>query len=145
MAMRLKGIDTAALLAEIRWREKQLPRLQKRRARLARRVAKLDELIEVLGGELAVRRGPGRPPKSAMKVVGAGRGRRRRAKNKVSLAEALVEAMGSSAMSIPQILDAVKKKGYKSTSSQFRNIVTQRLAADKRFKRVGRGQYAKVG
>jgi hypothetical protein len=38
----------------------------------------------------------------------------------------------------------VKANGYKTTSRTFNISVSQALAKDKRFKRVGRGQYEKV-
>ena len=143
MAPSIKNVSTAALLAEMQRREKILPRLRRQRNRLATELDRLDAQIASLDGMPGVRRGPGRPPKSAAIVVPA---RRRRARNKLNLVDALVGAMKpDTPMAIGEIMDAVQKRGYKSTSNQFRNIVTQRLSADKRFKRTGRGQYARVG
>jgi len=147
---KLRGFDTAALLAEIQRRRGLLPKLQRRRQQLAGQLAALDSQIAGLDGDGApVRRGPGRPPKAAapeMAGTGTGRRRRRRGRNKLSLADVLADVVKpDSPMNVGEIMDAVQKRGYKSSSGQFRNIVSQRLTKDKRFKRVGRGQYVRTG
>jgi hypothetical protein len=44
-------------------------------------------------------------------------------------------------MGVAEAAEAAKAAGYKSSSDNFKNIVNQALITDKRFKRVGRGQY----
>src|SRR5206468_2836218 len=100
---------------------------------------KLDAQIAEIGGEV-VKRGPGRPPKVGGRKAGRPPGRRR-PKNKMSLADFLGKVLKKEPMDLPQIIEAVKKAGYKSSSKQFANVIGQRLNKDKRFKRVGRGQY----
>ena len=150
----LKKASTSMLLAEVNKRRKSLPKLRRQRTQLLTRLEKVQSRIEELGGDHSAgqrgpgrlrkpsgKRGPGRPPKKAgvKKTT-----RRKRAKNKISLADALAAVMTQKPMKIADIISAVKQKGYRSSSNQFRNIVTQRLVADKRFKRVGRGEYAAV-
>lgn len=142
MAITFKRIATNDLLAEIERRRKLVPRLRRQRDKLAARLERLDAQLAGLDRlEANGRRGPGRPPGSAA----AAPRRRRRARNKASLSDVLVDVVGSSPMRVTDIMQAAQKLGYRSSSKQFRNIVNQRLTKDKRFKRVGRGQYVRVG
>jgi hypothetical protein len=60
----------------------------------------------------------------------------------MSLAEALRGVLKAATMTVGDAAAAVKKAGYKSTSPNFKNMVSQALLANKkRFKRVARGQY----
>jgi len=135
----LAAVPMEDLLKEVKKRQEQLPRLQKKRARLAANLEKLDREIAALAGSSRLRRGRPRG-RGAAKVR-----RTRRAKNKMSLAEALVSVMKESRAPItaPAAAEAVKKAGYKSKAAKFRKIVALTLAKDKkRFKRVTRGKYA---
>ena len=73
---------------------------------------------------------------------GAGRGRRR-ARNKMSLPEAMqgVLKKAGEAMRVGDIVTAVQRAGYRSTSANFRGIVNQTLIKDPRFKSSSRGMY----
>jgi len=135
----LAAVPMVDLLKEVQKRQKQLPSLQKRRARLAADLDLLDRVIAALTGSSGPRRG--RPRGSGVARVR----RKQRAKNKVSLADALVSVMRKSGepTSAPEAAEAVKKVGYKSKAASFRKIVALTLAKDKkRFKRVSRGKYA---
>jgi hypothetical protein len=44
-------------------------------------------------------------------------------------------------MSVKELAEAVQRKGYRSTSPNFRLIVNAALLKGGTFKRVGRGQY----
>ena len=71
---------------------------------------------------------------------------RRRAKNTVKLADAIVGVLSKdSTLSVPQIAAAVKAAGYTSKSKTFETIIYQTVARDKRIKRAGRGQYQLKG
>ena len=77
---------------------------------------------------------------------GARRSTRKRAKNKITLPDALVAAVRKgSTVSPADAGKAVKAKGYKTTSKTFGVQVASALAKDKRFKKVGRGQYQLIG
>ena len=68
--------------------------------------------------------------------------RAKRAKNPVSLPEALVQVIsGKQGVSISEAVAGVLATGYTSTSKDFPNIVKKTLANDKRFERVARGVY----
>jgi hypothetical protein len=69
------------------------------------------------------------------------RGGGRRAKGEDLASKIGLVLKGS--MSIPQIVTAVKKAGYKSSSPSFARIVGMRLGDKRKFKRVRRGVYAK--
>jgi len=135
----LAAVPMEDLLKEIQKRQKQLPSLQKRRARLAADLDLLDRVIAALTAS-------GRPRRGRPRGSGAAKVRRtQRAKNKMSLADALVGVMKGNRIPItaPAAAEAVKKAGYKSKAAKFRKIVALTLAKDKkRFKRVSRGKYA---
>ncbi|MEX2220123.1 MAG: hypothetical protein WD749_15340 [Phycisphaerales bacterium] len=113
---------------EIRRRSRAVGRLQRRRAKLADRIAKLDEQIRAAGGSVSARAG---------RSAGGGR----RFKNKLTLMDALAKAVGSKTMGVEDAMAAVKKAGYRTASSNFRTQVNIALIKGP-FKRVGRGRYA---
>lgn len=131
--MKLNSISTAELNAELVRREKQRGKLEKRLAVLMKEVG---EIEAQLGGipKTRGRRGPAK-----------GSTGRRRAKNDISLADALAQAMEVRAVVSPaEAADYVKKNGYKTTSSNFNMMVSNALAKDPRFKRLSRGQYERI-
>ena len=131
--MNLKSLDTTALKAELKRRERNARGLFKKRNKLARQLADVESELAALGAA-----GGGRGPASS----GVGR---RRARNKVSLTDALAQAMEVRAVVSPaEAAELVKENGYKSTSKHFGMMVSNALTKDKRFKRVSRGQYERV-
>ncbi len=123
----LSALSDADLQRELRRRQRgtdrAVTRLTKKRDRLLLRVAAIDAELAKFG-------------KSAGRVGG-----RRRPKNKMNLSEALLKVLSNATMSVTDVAEAVQKAGYVTTSPSFRTIVNQTLIKDKRFKRVGRGQY----
>jgi len=68
--------------------------------------------------------------------------RRRRAKNKVGLADALAGFLkGKAKVTIGEAMEGVLAAGYKTKSSDFRSVVNNMLLTDKRFKKVSRGEF----
>jgi septal ring factor EnvC (AmiA/AmiB activator) len=134
------------LEAELNRRRKKLPRLQKKREKLEAELASVNEqiaLLESIPGETAKSAKSGKKAKKTRKKSTKRRTRRKRAKNAVPLADVLAEALkGKDAVGISEAMELAEKSGYKSKSSQFRNIVNQTLSKDDRFKKVGRGKYA---
>lgn len=104
-------------------RRRDLARLLKKRQKVERKLAVIDEQIAGLGGSGAVRG--------------------TRARNEVSLVEAItnVLAKASSAMKVGDITDKVLATGYRSSSPNFKSIVNQTLIKEKKFKSAGRGLY----
>lgn len=134
--MNLKKITTAELTAEIARREKNRSKLEARRKTLLAELAEIDAEL----GEAPRRRGRKPGPKA-----GSGGGGRRRAKNDISLGDALAQAMEVRAVVSPsEAAEYVKKNGYKTTSKNFNMMVSNALAKDPRFKRLSRGQYERV-
>lgn len=126
---RLGKMSIAALHAEIRRRQGRVRTLERRRDRLASKLAALDRQIEAAGGSAG----------------GMGRGRagatgRRRPQNTMTLTEALGKVLADKTMSVTEAAEAVQRAGYKTNSSNFRTQVNLALIKGK-FKRVGRGQY----
>jgi hypothetical protein len=125
----LSRLSFQQLQTELRRRHRKVAVLQRRRDRIARKVASLDELIAAVGGTVVARL-----------RIGPGRGR---ARNEKPLAEALHEVLkGSKPMRVTDLAEAVQKAGYKTNSRTFRVQVNIALVKRKDlFKRVGRGQY----
>ena len=64
----------------------------------------------------------------------------------MSLPEALVQACEVGAVVSPsEAAQLVQANGFKTTSKNFNMMVSNALAKDKRFKRIGRGQYERIG
>ena len=110
-------------------RKTELDILTRDRAKIQKRVDAIDEKIARLGG------GGG-------STGGGGTGSR--AKNTMSLVEAMAEVLtkDGGAMAVGDIVSAVEATGYKSTSDNFRGIVNQTLIKErKRFINTARGIY----
>ena len=119
----LTDMSIAALQSEIKRREKHANSLQRRREKLVKQLAEIDAEIAELGGTISGGRGGRRP------------------RNEANLPDALVKVLTGKTMSVTEAADAVRAAGYITTSPNFRTIVNQALIRDKRFKRVGRGEY----
>ena len=112
----------------LRDRKKQLSKLQRRREKLQAELASLDDQIAEMHGS-----GSALPPG-------------KRPRNDRNLADTIEEVIrkdgkGSKGMKVPQIVEAVERTGYASSSKNFRGIVNQTLIKDDRFKSVSRGVY----
>lgn len=128
----LENLSISELQRELRRRERvanrEVGKLQRKRAKLADQLAGLDAQISALGGR-----------------AGGGAGGRRRPRNEDNLADALVKLLKGQTLSVTDAAEQVQKSGYMTTSPNFRTIVNQTLLKDNRFKRVGRGQYTAKG
>lgn len=137
----LARFETAALVAE---RDRRLAELQERRGEALAALEEIDRALADLGGTAGPR--PSRPgrTKAGRKKAGrrtkAGGGRQR---GGASLADAIAGVLSSGdPKSGPDLIAAVRKAGYRSSSPNFRSMAQQRLLKDPRFKRVSRGVYA---
>jgi alkylation response protein AidB-like acyl-CoA dehydrogenase len=132
-------ISVVALQAELARRQGQLGSLIKEHADVSSRLDAVRAEIEALGGTVngtasRGRRGGTRRGRSASGARG------RRPQNAASLADSLVKVLQGKEMSVPDVVEAVQKAGYRSSSKNFRVIVNQHLLKSP-FKRVGRGVY----
>jgi hypothetical protein len=111
-------------------------KLERERAKVARRLQQLDSRIGALGGN-GSGRGGGRGGS------GGGGGAGTRVRNDKSLIEMIEGVLGKSSkpMKVGDIADAVRSGGYRTNSANFRGIVNQTLIKDKRFTSAGRGLY----
>lgn len=118
----LASLSMSQLHTEIRRRQRGVGPLVRTREKLASKLAALDVRIKELGG-----------------TVGA---TRTRARNSMSLVEALHETLAGKTMGVTEAAEAVKKNGYQSGAANFRTMVNQALIKHKnKFKKVERGQY----
>lgn len=123
----LAGVTVAELETELQRRHKDVGKLKARYEKLTSDLATLAAQIESYGGSVTGH--PGIPPG------------RKRARNKMKLADALANILDGKTMSVTDVAEAVQKAGYITTSPSFRTIVNQTLINTGRFKRVERGLY----
>lgn len=121
----LRAVSIETLENEIRYRRRSLAGLQRRYVQATRRAERLARQIGSLGGSLKGR------------AIGA----RSRPRNKQSLMGCLRTVLDGKQMEIGAIIDAVHTSGYRSSSGDFRSMVTKALSRSGRFKRVSRGVY----
>ena len=121
---RNSGLSIIELERILQTRQRELKILLRRRTHIERKLSALDERITRLGGSRAT-------------------GRAKRARNDVTLPEAIAKVLGKSRkpMTVGDIMGDVQAAGYRSTSGNFRGIVNQTLIKDKRFTSASRGLY----
>jgi hypothetical protein len=112
----------------LRARRTELQRLSRRRSKLARQLARIDAQVRSLGGDGGSNGG------------GGGGGRVRNEQSLVAMIEGVLGRSGKP-MNVGEIADAVRAKGYKSNSANFRGIVNQTLIKEKQFSAASRGMY----
>jgi len=119
------GLSLAQLERLMRTRRSEMNRLGRKREKLQKQLDAVEAQIASISG------GAG----------GGGGGTR--ARNKISLQEAILGVLSKSSgpMKVGAIMDKVSDMGYRSTSANFRGIVNQTLIKDKRFTQASRGMY----
>jgi len=128
---KLSNLSIAQLKQEIARRQKLLPKLIAQRDALSREITELQGLATPEARKAA-------KPEAAPKKTR----RRHRAKNKVGLADALAVFMkGKKKVAIGEAIEGVLAAGYKTKSRDFRGVVNNMLLSDKRFRKVGRGEF----
>lgn len=139
-ASALSGIPTDQLRRELDRRQRGLETLLVRRDALRTEIAELDDKIRQLEDE---DRPPGRPAR--------GNGKRSvrlalpRPRNAISLPDAIALEVEPGQTVTPA--DAAKRvlaNGYQTTAKTFTMVVANALSKDRRFRRIGRGQYERV-
>lgn len=130
-------LSLSELIAEVRRRQKKVPGLKRKAARLEKQLAAIREEIAALGGAQS-------PVRAALRKPAV---RRKRARNKVSLSKAILGVLSKeTAKPIKAIIKDVQKAGYKSTSKNFATIIHQALAREKKqIVKAGRGLYRLKG
>jgi len=117
------NLSIADLEAELNRRRKVVARLERRRATVQRKLDSLDAEISRLGGLGRLGRRGGR------------------ARNEHSLADMIHDVLQKGPTRVGDIMMAVQKAGYRSSSPNFRSIVNQVLIKDRRFTAAERGIY----
>ncbi len=127
----LASMTAEAIRRELARRQSKAAVLERRHRALSRRLAAVEAKIRAAGGEVGNARPAGR----------RGSAGRRRARNEMSLGEALKAALKGKKLGVQQTADAVLKAGFKTTSRNFRTMVAIALGKTKGIKRVERGVY----
>jgi hypothetical protein len=125
-----------------------LAEIERRHARARVLIAERERILEKLAA-LEAEMGIVASARSAANLAmppAAERGpRRQRARNSVSLADALAQAIEVRATISPaEAAQLVLSNGYLSTAKNFGMVVANALAKDKRFERRSRGLYERV-
>ena len=122
-----KGLTIAELEQELKAKRSQIAKLEKQRAKAARKLHAIEEKIVSLGGSIS----------------GRGTSAGGRVRNSMGLPDMIVNTLskGAKPMRVGDIVDAVLSAGYNTNSANFRGIVNQTLIKDKRFTSPERGLY----
>ena len=123
------GMTIAEIERMLETRKRAAAKLKRQRVKLEHKLANLDRQIMALDGTRL--RG------------GAGFGAGGRPRNERSLVGTLEFVLGKSSkpMRVGDLVDAVLRTGYRTTSDNFRGIVNQTLIKEKQFGSAGRGLY----
>jgi hypothetical protein len=119
----LQDMTVSELQAELSRRRRGVGKLERRREKLMAELAGINAQIAEMGGSM-----------------GGGAGGTR-ARNTMTLPEALHQVLQGVTMSVTDAADSVRAAGYSSSAANFRTMVNQALLKDSRFKKVSRGQY----
>ena len=117
------GLSIVQLEQMLQSRRSQLQKLQRNRAKVARKLDQIDSRIRDLGGSIR------------------GGTRARNAESLLTVIETTLKSAGGKAMNVGDIASAALKRGYKTTSANFRGIVNQTLIKERQFMQAGRGMY----
>jgi hypothetical protein len=122
--------------------ERVVARLAPRRRKLAAQLAKVDKKILAAGG--SVESLPAAPARGRRPAAAPGPQPRGRLAGK-SLVNYIVSVLKAAhkGMRVKEVLGAVTKAGYRSTSKDFYRIVATALREGKQFKKMSRGVYAR--
>lgn len=120
----LESADATQLRSELVRRERSAKSIIAKRSRLLVKLAAMDERIRAMGI-----RPDGRLGKSP------------RAKNPMTLVEALQRVLKDKTLGIPEIVAALPSVGYVTHSLNLRGMVNAQLLKKSLFKRTGRGFY----
>ncbi len=119
------GLSIDQLEQMLNARRSQIQKLERQRSKIARKLDAIEDRIRQLGG------------------MGRGGRSTGRARNEQSLIEVIEFVLKGAAkpLKVGDIVEAVKSRGYRSRSANFRGIVNQTLIKDKRFASASRGVY----
>lgn len=124
---KLSNLSIAELKQEIERRQKLLPKLIAQRDALNREIEALQDM---------------KAENSAAAVLEPAKRPRHRGQNKASLADLLAQVMqDTKKVTVAEAMQGVLDVGYKTKSKNFRSVVNNMLLTDKRFKKVGRGEF----
>ena len=116
-------------------RKKEVDKRVRRREKLQRQIDAIDvEISKLSGGEVS----------GGRSTNGSAGGPGSRARNDRPLPDYIQDVLAENGkpMRVGEIVDGVEKKGYKSNSASFKNIVNQMLIKErKRFAQIDRGIY----
>jgi hypothetical protein len=142
----LSQLSTDEIIAELDRRERRMRQLQARQAALQAELTEIDAQLAEAGRRLAA--GMMAPEAAEAPAEPAPRARRPsgpRARNEVSLADAIAQAVEIRARITPtEAAELVRSNGYVTNARKFAMTVATALSKDSRFRRIERGVYERV-
>ena len=134
----LSEFSVAELLAEVDARRARASSLERERLRVRKEMTDIEFELEAMG--ITVDLVSNSPPKPAVSAQ-----RQSRARNSVTLADAIAMAVEPRAVVSPaEVAKLVLSNGFVTNSKSFNVQVTNALSKDRRFRRIGRGQYERI-
>jgi len=128
------------LRRELDRRERELHGLVAKREKLTAALTEIDAQIQRLQGN-----GNGATATAVAKVPREPGLALPRPKNSINLPDAIaLEAEPGQVVTPTEIAKRVLARGYQTTAAKFAMVVANALSKDKRFKRIGRGQYERL-
>ncbi len=141
-APELDGISTADIQRELDRRQGTLRSMLQQRAQLTEQLRELEQRIIAMGGADYLGTTHRRTPLAAPPPASSAR---TRDVSSLTLPEALAKVVGIGDVVAPrEAAERVRAAGYRTTASNFAAVVTNTLAKEKRFRRVGRGRYERL-
>jgi len=136
MPRKPKVVSIKELRSMLAAQERKLERLLAQREKLQAGLDKIDAEIDAMGGEA-----PAGPSSRAKTPRPRRAGRRATGR---TLAEYAADVLKGEpkGMRVKDVMTAIAKAGYTSSSKDFYGIVAATLRDDKRFKKLSRGVYA---
>ncbi len=120
----VKNMSITELQNELRIREREVGKLQRKREKMYAQIAEIDTALAAYG------------------ALGSSGAVLRRPRNEKNLVDSLLDTLNGKTMSVTDATRAVQEDGYMTTAANFRTIVNQALIREKKkFKKISRGQY----
>jgi hypothetical protein len=142
----LGQLSTDEIIAELDRRERRMHHLQARQAALQAELTEIDAQLAEAGRRLAAGLQAVEPAQAAAEpATRARRASGPRARNEVSLADAIAQAVEIRARITPaEAAELVRSNGYVTNARKFAMTVATALSKDSRFRRIERGVYERV-
>jgi hypothetical protein len=141
----LEKLTTDEIIAELDRRERRARHLHARQAALQAELAELDAQLAEVGRRLAAQAAEPAADTEDAPAPHAPRRSGPRARNEISLADAIAQSVEIRARITPsEAAELVRSNGYVTNARNFAMTVATALSKDSRFRRIERGVYERI-